>query len=67
MDEKNEKWVRVIIDGYPRSCPESRLEQVLQNIENLKQYYLQKGVEKELIDKMYAVQIVRDEDSEQKP
>jgi len=57
-----EKWVTIYIDNYPRSCPESKVPQVLENIERLKERYLQKGVSQELLNKMYTVRIVKDED-----
>lgn len=57
-----EKWVTILVDGYPRRCPENKVQQVLDNIEQLKQMYLKKGVPQETLDKMYSVQIVKDED-----
>ncbi len=58
----DEKWVTIFIDEYPRRCPESKVQQILGNIEQLKQGYLQKGVPQETLDKMYSVRIVKDED-----
>ena len=49
---EEEKWVEIRIDGYPRYCEESRIPEVLANIEALKKMYLEKGVSKELLDKM---------------
>lgn len=57
-----EKWVTILVDGYPRRCPETKVQQVLDNIEQLKQMYLKKGVPQETLDKMYSVQIAKDED-----
>lgn len=57
-----EKWVTILVDGYPRRCPENKVQQVLDNIEQLKQMYQKKGVPQETLDKMYSVQIVKDED-----
>lgn len=57
-----ERWVTIFVDGYPRRCPENKVEQVLENIEQLKQEYLQKGVPHKTLDKMYSVRIVKDED-----
>ena len=57
-----EKWVTILVDGYPRRCPENKVQQVLDDIEQLKQMYLKKGVPQETLDKMYSVQIVKDED-----
>lgn len=57
-----EKWVTIFVDEYPRRCPECKVQQVLENIEQLKQYYLQKGVPKETLDAMYSVRIVKDEE-----
>lgn len=57
---EEEKWVEIRIDGYPRYCEESRIPEVLANIEALKKMYLEKGVSKELLDKMYTVEIVKD-------
>ncbi len=54
-----EKSVIIYIDDYPRVCKESKLPEVLENIEKLKQHYLEKGVSKELLDKMYTVRIER--------
>ena len=56
-----EKLVTIYIDDYPRVCKESDIETILQNIEQLKQRYLKLGVSKELLEKMYTVQIVKDE------
>ena len=58
----DEKWVKIFIDEYPRRCPESKVPQVLQNIEDLKQYYLKKGISQEILDKLYTVRIEKDED-----
>ena len=57
-----EKLVTIFVDEYPRRCLESKVPQVLENIEKLKQHYLQKGVPQETLDKMYTVRIVKDED-----
>ena len=57
-----EKWVTIFVDEYPRRCPENKVQQVLENIEQLKQEYLLKGVPQETLDKMYSVRIVNDED-----
>ena len=48
----SEKLVTIYIDGYPRRCEESKVPQVLENIEKLKQEYLSKGVPQEILDKM---------------
>lgn len=61
----SEKIVTIYIGGYPRRCIESRVEKILENIEQLKQHYLSKGVLQEVLDKMYSVRIVRDEDRSQ--
>jgi len=58
----SEKMVTVYIDEYPRRCEESKVPQVLENIEKLKHEYLSKGVPQETLDKMYTVRIVKDED-----
>lgn len=68
MDQ--EKTVKVLIDGYPRYCAESKLDQVLDQIEKIKREYLEmeppKGMTKEdfakMVEKLYTVEIVRDED-----
>ncbi len=57
-----EKMVTIYIDEYPRRCEESKIPLVLENIERLKQEYLKKGIPKEMLDKMYTVRIVKDED-----
>ena len=54
--------VTIYIDEYPRRCEESKVPKVLEDIEKLKQEYLQKGVPQETLDKMYSVRIVKDED-----
>lgn len=59
---EKEKVVKILIDGYPRYCKESKVPKVLQNIEDLKEYYRKKGVPEEKLTKMYTVEIVRDED-----
>lgn len=58
----DEKMVTIYVDDYPRRCKESKIPQVLENIESLKKYYLEKGVDKNLLDKMYNVRIVKEED-----
>ena len=55
-----EKWVTIFVDEYPRRCPESKVQQVLENIEQLKREYLRKGVPQETLDKMYSVRIEKD-------
>ena len=57
-----EKWVTIFVDEYPRRCPESKVQQVLENIEQLKQMYLKKGVPQKTLNEMYSVRIVKDED-----
>ena len=57
-----EKMVTIYINEYPRRCEESKVPQVLENIERLKQEYLKKGIPKDLVDELHAVRIVKDED-----
>lgn len=56
-----EKYVTMYIDDYPRRCSESKVDEVLEHIEKLKQQYLSKGVPQEILDKMYTVRIMKDE------
>lgn len=55
------KIVTVYIDGYPRYCKEERLEEVLKSLEELKDYYVSKGIPREKVERMHTVIIVRDE------
>lgn len=57
-----EKWVTVEIGGYPRRCPESRLEWVYEQAERLKKEFIQKGAPKEMVERLYTIKIVKDED-----
>lgn len=57
-----EKMATIYIDEYLRRCEESKVSQVLENIENLKREYRKKGVPQETLDEMYSVRIVKDED-----
>ena len=57
-----EKWVTIFVDEYPLRCPESKVQQVLENIEQLKQMYLKKGVPQKTLNEMYSVRIVKGED-----
>ena len=57
----SEKWVTVYIDEYPRRCAEDRLEEVLKALEELKDYYVSKGIPREKVERMHPVRIVRDE------
>lgn len=54
----DEKWVTIEIGGYRRRCPESRLEQILAEVEQMKREYLQKGAPKQVVDEMYRVVIL---------
>ncbi len=59
-DDSEDEVVTIYIDGNPRRCRKSKVPKILENIENLKQEYLKKGVSKELLDKMYDVRIVEE-------
>ena len=57
----DEKMVTIYVGGYPRRCLESKVEEELASIERVKQYYREKGIPQEMIEKGYSVRIVRDE------
>ena len=60
--EKYDKWVTVYVGGYPNGCTESKVPIILENVENLKKMYLEKGVAQEILDELYSIRIVKDED-----
>lgn len=57
-----EKWVTIYIEDGNKRCPESKVQKVLDNIEEVKRYCLEKGAPQETVDKIYSVRIVKDED-----
>jgi hypothetical protein len=60
-EEKKEKMVTVYIDGYPRRCTEERLPEAMKALEELKDYYVSKGIPREKVERMHPVRIVRDD------
>lgn len=57
-----DKWVTVYVGGYPNRCTESQVSIILENVENLKKMYLEKGVPQEEPDELYSIRIEKDED-----
>ena len=57
-----EKMVTIYIGDAMQRYPESEVQLVLANIEKVRQYYREKGIPQEMVDKAYNVRIVQDED-----
>ena len=60
MANQDEKIVTILIGGYPRYCEESKVPQVLESIEKLKEYYREKNAPMEMVEKVYKVEILTD-------
>ena len=58
----DEKMVTIHIGDAVQRYPESEVKLVLANIEKVRQYYREKGVPQEMVDKAYNVRIVKEED-----